>query len=83
MLAFEQSISDHTYQLSGAASQMSLKTTPIALFLSCERVEQRVEPRGYFISSLNMIIQMRVVQNRTVVDGDLHFDNVFLSCLTM
>lgn len=79
MLAFEQSISDHTHQLSGAASQMSLKTTPIALFLSCERVE----PRGYFISSLNMIIQMRVVQNRTVVDGDLHFDNVFLSCLTM
>ena len=58
---------------------MSLKTTPIALFLYYERVE----PRGYFISSLNMIVQMRVVQNRTVVDSDLHFDNLFLSCLTM
>ena len=40
--------------------------------LNCERSE----PRSHFISRWNMIVQVIVDLNRTVVDSDWHFDNL-------
>ena len=38
----------------------------MSLHYNCERLE----PRGHFISRLNMIVRVKVVLNRTVVDSD-------------
>ena len=49
----------------------------IKQFLICERFE----PRSHFISKLSMIVQVNLVPNRTAVDSDWRFDNLYSSLL--
>ena len=63
-------------KLSDIKETLSLMTCSYFFCIRCEKFE----PRSHFIRRLNMLFQVSIVLNRTVVDSDLisffHFDNL-------
>ena len=55
--------------------------TLILMLLSQVLVCERLETKSHFISRLSLIIRVNVVLNRTPVDSDWHFDNLYGSHL--